>query len=204
LAILLTLNIVPELILQLSDRGVIEPAYLRPLTYFFGSLQPDFLAEAGPIYFGQNLITFLTYGFLHTGFLHLVVNMIGLVWLGRIILSYRTTETFVIVYLMSMVGAGEAFVLIGPEGGSLVGASGALFGLLGLYAVDNKLIPSGAEQGAAVKLLWLVGATVTLGLADVFSQYVIGIPAAWQAHSGGFLTGALIALISPPRYATAQ
>lgn len=203
LVVLLILMILPELILQLADFGLIGPPYLRPLTYFLGALQPDLLSNTGPVYFAQNMIMFFTYSFLHTGFLHLAINMIGLVWLGRIILSYRTTETFVIVYLMSMVGAGEAFVLIGPQGGTLVGASGALFGLLGLYGVDNGVIPLSGKQGSAVKLSWLIGATVALAVADVLSQLLMGIPAAWQAHAGGFFTGAVIAMISPPRYATA-
>jgi len=204
LVVLLVLTVLPELILQLSGYGLIGPPYLRQLAYFLGSLRPDLMSNTGPVYFGQTLIMFFTYGFLHTGFLHLAINMIGLVWLGRIILSYRTTETFVIVYLMSMVGAGEAFTLIGPQGGTLVGASGALFGLLGLYAVDNSLIPLGKRQSPTVKFSWLIAATIVLAIADILSQVLMGIPAAWQAHSGGFLTGALIAAITPPRYATAS
>lgn len=202
LTVLLVLNIVPELLLQLSDYGIIGPDFLRPLAYHLGAFQNGLLTGPGPAYPGHNLLMFFTYGFLHTGFLHLAVNMLGLVWLGRIILSYRTTETFIIIYLMSMVGAAEVFVLIGPEGGNLAGASGALFGLLGVYAVDHKLIlPRSDGEPPVVKISWLIAATVVLAVADILGQYIMGTAVAWQAHSGGFLTGALIALISPPRYA---
>ncbi len=204
LVVLLVLNILPELILQMCDYGIIGLDYLRPLAYYLGAFQPDLLNGRGPVYPGHSLMMFITYGFLHTGFLHLAVNMIGLVWLGRIILSYRTSETFLVVYLMSMIGAAELFVLIAPVGGTLAGASGALFGLLGVYAVDHRiLIPSKSKNRPVVQVPWLVVATITFALGDWISQRLMGTPVAWQAHSGGFITGAIIAMISPPRHAGA-
>lgn len=205
LAWLIALNLLPEAILQMSDQGIIGPPCLRALAYHLGAFQPDLLTASGPLYPGHSLVMFFTYGFLHTGLPHLAVNMLTLVWLGRIILSYRTSETFLIVYLMSMVGAAEVFALIGPAGGDVVGASGALFGLLGLYAVDNKvLIPDGSKNRPIVQIAWLILATAALGVTDLVSQILLGAPVAWQAHAGGFVAGALVAFVSPPRYASAR
>lgn len=201
LILLLVANIVPELLLQLADRGVMGPVWLRPLVYRLATFQRDLASTGGALFPGQTVLMFFTYGFVHTGLLHLAVNMIGLVWLGRMILAYRTTGTFVIFYLMGMVGAAEMFAVIGPPQGAIAGASGALFGLLGVYLVDNGLI---AAQRAAPQLwrqvLSLMAATVLIALADIASQLIIGTAVAWQAHAGGFLTGALIALAAPPRY----
>lgn len=205
LALLLAANILPEVILQLADRGVIEPRWLRLLVYRLATFQRDLIATGGPVYPGQTLAMFFTYGFVHTGLGHLAINMTGLVWLGRAILRWRTTGTFVILYLMGMVGAAEAFALIGPAGGAIAGASGALFGLLGVYVVDSGLMSSETVQGQPkASLLGPVArvglATVGLALADLASQQILGSAVAWQAHAGGFLTGALMALAAPPRY----
>lgn len=200
LLVLLVLNILPELAFQLADRGVLLPVWLRPLAYALGSFQPDLLAGPGPVFGGQSLSMFLSYGFLHTGAWHLLVNMLALVWLGRVILSYRSTETFLTLYVMSMIGAAEVFALI-STGGPVVGASGALFGLFGVYAVDQGLFaPQGSSSRQVLPQIGrLALATGVLVLSDVASQVLLGSPVAWQAHAGGFLTGAVLALLSPPR-----
>lgn len=202
LMVLCVLTALPELILQLADRGIVFDPRLRSQAFALGSFQSLSSVGAGPAFGLQPLTMFLTYGFLHTGLTHLLMNMVGLVWLGRLILSYRTAETFVVFYLLAMVGAAQLFVLIGPEGASTVGASGALFGLLGIYVTDSGLFASAtphAEEGG-VQFVRLSVATVVLGFADLATQSLTGSPAAWQAHAGGFLTGAVIALLAPPRF----
>ncbi len=204
---LLAANVLPELVLQLADRGVILSPVLRPWAYTLGAFQPDLITKAGPHFAIQPLSMFLTYGFLHTGLSHLIINMIGLVWLGRLILSYRTPETFLIMYLMSMVGAAEVCALIGIQGGTVVGASGAIFGLFGAYLVDSGLFGSARSQPeeTAQQFFLLSLATAALALSDAGSQAFLGSsPTAWQAHAGGFLTGAVVALLTPPRFGTFQ
>ena len=203
LIVLLALNILPELLFQLSDRGLAGlPVLLRPLAYALGAFRPDLMSGIGPIFPGQSLTIFFTYGFLHIGLWHLAANMLGLVWLGRLILSYRTPETFVTFYLMSMIGAAECVALI-QSGGAVVGASGALFGLFGVYAMDQGLFaPRGGQSHPVLaQLARLALATLALVLSDVGSQILLGSPVAWQAHAGGFVTGALVAYFAPPRHA---
>jgi len=201
LILLVIANIVPEVLLQLADHGLVGPVWLRPLVYRLAAFQRDLISMGGPVFPGQTLLIFFTYGFVHTGILHLVVNMVGLVWLGRLLLAYRTTGTFVILYLTSMVGAAEMFALIGPPMGNITGASGAIFGLLGVYAIDHKFLPmQGITQPIWLQVVGIVLATAVITFADVTSQLIIDSSVAWQAHSGGFFTGALMALATPPRY----
>jgi membrane associated rhomboid family serine protease len=201
LVALLVANILPEVMLQLADRGVMGPIWLRALVYRLATFQRDLIATGGPLFPGQTLAMFFTYGFVHTGLGHLAVNMAGLIWLGRILLRWRTTGTFVIFYAMGLVGAAEVFALIGPAGGAVTGASGALFALLGVYVVDTGLLsPQQGEAAWGGPVVRIILATVILALADVASQQVLGSAVAWQAHAGGFATGALMALAAPPRY----
>ena len=196
-ALLLALNLLPELILQLADHGLIAAPALRGLAYALGAFQPELVTQHGMFFAGQSLTMFFTYGLLHTGLFHLIINMIGLVWLGRLVLAYRSSETFLTVYLIATIGAAEMFVLIAP-GGSMVGASGALFGLMGLYAVDSGLL---APRSAALPglIARIAAATLLLVLSDIASSLLLGSAVAWEAHAGGFLTGAVIALLYPPR-----
>lgn len=197
--LLLALCLVPELILQLADHGVIGPPYLRSLAYRLGAFQPDILATSGQLYPMQTLTMFVTYGFLHTGLAHLVVNMIGLVWLGRMVLEQRTSETFLTFYLLSTIGAAEAFALIGADGGIIVGASGALFGLLGAYTIDNDLLFQDVENHRFwPQLSRILLMTLVVILSDFCSRVFLGISVAWEAHAGGFLIGALFAMVAPP------
>ena len=200
IGLLLILCILPEVIFQLADHGVIGPPYLRSLTYAYGAFQPGMIATHGQLYPVQALAMFVTYGFLHTGLFHLIVNMIGLVWLGRMVLEQRIAETFLTFYLLSTIGAVEVFALIGPKGGTVVGASGALFGLLGIYVADNGLLLHNAANHRfwpQISRVFLM--TLAVILSDVVSRIVLGMPVAWEAHAGGFLTGALVAMAAPPR-----
>lgn len=198
---LLALCVLPELSLQFAERLFAAPPGLRQWVYALGAFQPDLFKTTGPLFFGQPVTMFFTYGFLHVSLMHLVINMIGLVVLGRLILERRTGETFVTFYILAMVGAAEMFVLIGPPSGAMAGASGALFGLLGVYAADTGYFtPSGASEGRITpQISRLLLATLVLILSDQLSRVLLGSPVAWQAHAGGFLTGAIAALIAPPR-----
>ena len=200
LILILVANILPELWLQLADFGVIDPSNLRALVYRLAAFQPDLANNIGPVFPGQTFLMFFTYGFVHTGILHFTVNMVGLIWLGTLILSYRRTSTFLLFYLLSMVGAAQIYALIGPANISATGASGALFGLLGVYVMDHRLLNAAGEKPDLWTILTrLIFATLVLALCDLVSQTITRSGVAWQAHMGGFFTGAVVALLAPPR-----
>lgn len=199
--VLLLFCILPEVIFQLvgpSPAGTID---FRSMAYLLGAFQPGLLSDHGPLFPGQSLSMFVTYGFLHTGPSHLIINMIGLVWLGRLMLTQRSSETFFTFYLLATIGAAEVFALINSASGTMVGASGALFGLLGVYLVDTGLLSdSNASPHLLPRVVQVFLVTLGLILADLGSSKLLGSPVAWQAHAGGFLTGALCAMIFPPRH----
>lgn len=196
--LILALCLMPELILQLADHGIIGPPYLRGLAYRLGAFQPDLVSTYGQAYPFQTLAMFITYGFLHTGLFHLTVNMIGLVWLGRMVLEQRSPETFLTFYLLTTIGAAEVFVLLGTNG-MVVGASGALFGLLGVYTVDNGLLfHDAANHRVWPKISRILLMTLGVILSDLAGRVLFGMSVAWEAHAGGFLVGALLAMAAPP------
>lgn len=202
-ALLLMLCILPEMLFQLADHGQQNETRLRSLAYLLGAFQPGFLSNYGPLFPGQPLSMFITYGALHTGLGHLTINMVGLIMLGRLTLAHRKSETFLTFYLLSTIGAAEAFAIIGPDAGTMVGASGAIFGLLGVYLIDSGLLQGAAPSpGLPRQIARVLLATLVLILSDLGSSILLGSVVAWQAHAGGFLTGAVIAVISPPHSRT--
>ena len=83
--VLLALCILPELVFQLNDLGLLGPAGLREVAFSVGSFQSDLVSGGRSLFPGQPFTMFLTYMFLHTGLSHLAVNMIGLIWLWRLV-----------------------------------------------------------------------------------------------------------------------
>lgn len=97
---------------------------------------------------GTNWWTLLTSMFMHAGFAHLFVNMFSLFFIGRFVEKLIGKRRFFVFYLVSGILAGLFFAsvsafwgygflerIFGSPNISGVGASGAIFGLVGLIAV---------------------------------------------------------------------
>ncbi|MCA1729002.1 MAG: rhomboid family intramembrane serine protease, partial [Actinobacteria bacterium] len=73
----------------------------------------------------------LTSAFLHSGFTHLALNMLSLYFLGSFAEISFGRSRFLALYLISGIAGGLAFLYFGAFDAQAVGASGAIFGLLG-------------------------------------------------------------------------
>ena len=69
--------------------------------------------------------------FLHSGFAHLALNMLSLYFLGSFVEGAFGRGRFFALYLLSGLSGGIAYLYFGGFGSPAVGASGAIFGLLG-------------------------------------------------------------------------
>ncbi|MDT7712612.1 MAG: hypothetical protein QOG46_1301 [Pseudonocardiales bacterium] len=77
----------------------------------------------------------LTAGFLHIGPIHLAFNMIALWVIGRDLEQFLGSFRFLVVYLVSLLGGSLVVLLFENSASSTAGASGAVFGLMGGFAV---------------------------------------------------------------------
>lgn len=73
----------------------------------------------------------ITSAFLHSGITHLLLNMLSLYFLGAFAEVTFGRGRFLALYLLSGVAGGLAYLYFGTFEGAAVGASGAIFGLLG-------------------------------------------------------------------------
>ena len=153
--------------------------------------------EAGAIAAGDYW-RLLTATFLHSGALHLGLNCVGLFILGTQAEKVYGHVRFSAIYLLSGLGASAlsyALNLSRLENSVGVGASGAVFGLLGALAAfflvnRDKLGKMG--RNSLTSILILAGINLALGLA------IPGIDN--YAHVGGFAAGALLGLAFAPDY----
>jgi membrane associated rhomboid family serine protease len=153
------------------------------------------------------VFTVLSSMFLHGSLLHIGGNMLFLWVFGHKVEGALGHARFAVFYLLSGIAAAAAQVLAGP--GSVVpviGASGAVSGVLGAYLV---LFPrSRVVTIVTVGFFWRllrVPAVVVLGLWIVL-QILNGLQVfgasgrvAWFSHIGGFFAGMLLLfLVRPP------
>lgn len=135
--------------------------------------------------------------FLHGGIFHLAGNMWFLWIFGNNIEEAYGTLGFLAMYLASGIAGTAAFVIVNPDlTEPLVGASGAIAGVLGAYLV---LYPRHRILSLFFVFFVQIPAIVYLGIWFL-SQFAVGdVGVAWEAHVGGFLFG--IALTLPLRIA---
>jgi rhomboid protease GluP len=184
-----------EVILTLSDYGLFDASRLRQTVYAYGSFWPGLLGNWTPNFTGQSVTMFITYGFLHAGPFHLIVNMFTLWSLGRPILERVGVAGFILIYGGSMIGGSLGYALLASGVQPMVGASGALFGLAGGLLAWGYLDRYTFHEG-----LWPIARAVGLLVAlNIILWWAMGGQLAWQTHLGGFVTGWVLAFIVDPR-----
>ena len=146
-----------------------------------------------PVFPDKNLpLSVLVSMFLHSGLLHIAGNMWFLWIFGDNVEEAFGAVGYALLYLVAGIAAAAGFTLVHADSVQpLIGASGAIAGVLGAYLV---LFPT-----RPVLALWVFGlipvpSLIFLGLWFVgqFSTGDAGV--AWEAHVAGFVAGALIAL----------
>jgi membrane associated rhomboid family serine protease len=119
--------------------------------------------------------------FAHANFFHILFNMYALYLFGTQLEYLLGRGRFLALYFLSGIGGAAAVMVLSPAT-PVLGASGAIFGLFSAYFVISRRLGSNATQ-----LLVVIGLNFALGFL------LPGI--SWQAHLGGAIAGALVALV---------
>ncbi len=183
----------------------LTPAALQAF-YDRWSFDPEALskAAAGGRVTLETLVTLFTHQFIHAGWLHILGNMLYLWIFGDNVEDRLGSGPYLLFYLFCGLVAAVGQMIIAPA--PMVGASGAIAGVLGAYFV--------LSPGAGVRTLVFLGifiTVVTLPAILVIGEWILiqilsGIDSmrisahratenvAYFAHVFGFATGALIGL----------
>ncbi len=135
----------------------------------------------------------VTATFLHAGYAHMFINGLGLLVLGQTMERLYGSVRFVLIYVLCGVAAGLASLFMAH--GVMVGASGAIFGIVGMLVTYGfryrREIPGRYQAMFGAGLLPLVGLNVGLGFI---------IPQIDNAaHIGGLIAGCMLGLVFRPR-----
>ncbi len=152
----------------------------------------------------QKYLTLLSSGFLHGGWMHVIVNAGMLLAFGTPVA--RTlgggpigVGKWLAVFLGAVV-VGSIFYLVlkGSTGGPAVGASGGVSGLMAAAMLigPDGTVRSPLSRGFITFTAIFAVANVLLALAG---PWVLGAGVAWEAHAGGYLAGAILMLLLGPR-----
>ena len=131
----------------------------------------------------------ITSAFTHSELLHIAFNMLALWILGPQLERLLGRARFLALYLVSALAASAFVMLFSNPFVSTVGASGAIFGMLGAF-----LLIARKHGGNVRQILILLGANVVITVAG--SSFI-----SWQGHLGGLLGGLAVtaALIHLPK-----
>ena len=179
-----------ELSLQAADHGLIGTVRWRGLAYQYGAFWSGLLHDWQPNYPAQPWAMFISYGFLHGGFGHLIGNMLSLWVLGDIAAKNITRMSFLIIYVTSAIGGGICFGLLSGSPQPMVGASGALFGLVGAWQFWRW--SARRRAGRPLQPIW--NTVFWLVIFNALLWAILGGLLAWETHLGGFVTGWLCAV----------
>jgi rhomboid protease GluP len=136
--------------------------------------------------------------FLHGGLAHLAFNGFALYSLGLNLERTYGSLRFLLIYVLSGLAGGVLYFMLGPQRIPSVGASGAIFGIIGAelaYVVSNRALfgAMGRQRLKNILSLLLINAFINLAMPNLNKL----------AHVGGFLCGLALGLALTPRYLVA-
>jgi membrane associated rhomboid family serine protease len=163
-------------------------AFLASGSFGFGTsggnrLAADFALYGPAISIDHEYWRLVTGGFLHAGLLHIAFNMYLLYILGQMLEPTLGSGRFAALYLTALLWGSFGALLLTPDKVT-VGASGAVFGLMGAAAVELRsrgINPFQTDIGMLILF--------NLGISLIIPNISIG------GHVGGLIGGALAALV---------
>ncbi len=184
----------------------LPPAQLEQVVHLFGVIPARFTTSLAGFYEpfpGFKYITLLTAMFLHGGWVHIFGNMWTLWIFGDNVEDRMGSGRFLLFYLLCGVAASVFHIYLHPYSTvPVIGASGAISGVLGAYyalfplarivvMIPIFIFPFFFELPAVLYLAWWFSLQVFSGTLSIVHGPLAG-PVAWWAHVGGFVTGLVL------------
>ena len=168
--------------------GINLAAFLIELALSIDSMTADWGMWPVGIAVNGEWYRLVTAAFLHGSFLHIAFNMYVLYALGPTLERVLGHARYLLLYLLAALGGSVASYAFSDFRTLSVGASGAIFGLMGALLVAGRRLGHDVRQVAL-----LLGVNIVIGF--------IAPGVDWRAHLGGMVTGAAVAavLVFAPR-----
>ncbi len=183
----------------------LAPAAARQVVYSYGMIPAVLFGEArlaADLVALPAMFSILTSMFMHGGWMHLIGNMLYLWIFGNNIEDATGPGRFIVFYLLSGAAAAMSQAFVDPASTvPMIGASGAIGGVLGAYALLFPharilvLIPLGFFiTTLRIPALWVLGFWFVLQFVQSALAPAGAGGVAYWAHIGGFLAGMVLIL----------
>ena len=172
--------------------GLTEPAAIKG-----GFIPVRVMGVEGDENFVPAFLTPLTATLVHGGLMHVVFNLLMLLFCGRAVETILGGRQLAILYVAGAYAAAAAQFAVNPESiDPVIGASGAIAAVLGAYSMlfgRNRVKVANPKLALWLNALWLAAGWVVLQMIVGFTFETSGTRIAVAAHVGGFLAGLLLA-----------
>ena len=178
-----------EMLLQVFGLEWRSAAFL-----FFAFFPLDFSTPYKELFFGQNLVMFFSYSFLHGNFFHMIINVAILFALGKQIEEREGMINFILIFVSTAITGAVAYqILASGNPAPMVGASGGVFGFFG-FLKGKELFFRLKNHLTILPFLNLVFGLVVLHIVLILLHpSIIPFQIGWHGHLGGFVFGVLLA-----------
>ena len=167
---LVALNVLVYLITVYQGAGVSAPG---------GTVFEDGALVGARIYTDGDWYRIVTAMFLHASLLHLAFNMLALYWLGTVVEQALGTWRYLLLYFVSGIAGSAGALLFSSPFAVTVGASGAIFGIMGALLV-LEYRATGSFAGPALGLI-VINLALSFAIPNI----------SWGGHVGGLVGGVL-------------
>ena len=176
-------------------RSVLDEPTDNTIILMFGLVPAAYTGGNGDLL--SQIVSPITYQFIHGGWVHLVINMVTLAAFGAPVERMLGVRRFVLFYLSAGIVAGALQIVLYPDSvDPVIGASGAISGVFGAVLMLMRYV------GSLPSLYPVAGIWIAL---NIFFGLFGGTPGAggdqvaWAAHIGGFVYGLLAIRFFAPR-----
>ena len=174
-----------------NTAAVLGLGYIPSTVYDIAERPPDMV-------WVPDYATYVTYAFLHSDIFHLGGNMLFLWVFGDNVEDALGHFRYLIFYLLCAIAGAVAHGMVAPDSqGPLIGASGAIAGVVSAYLILHPRVKVWVLAFARIPLRLPAWIVLALWIAFQFVMFAAGgqDQISWAAHIGGIIAGAVLVLI---------
>ena len=176
---------------------VLGPGYRQSAVFYFSFAPLDLTRPYKEVFFFQKYLMFISYGFIHSNVMHLLINVIALFLLGNILRKLGKDNLAFLILFFSILGGATFYYFLEPTSPvPLIGANCASFGLLA-FVLSEELIKRLRRKRSVNQMMYVLLIFIFAHILYFYAfSAIMPVSIIWQGHLGAFLVGAAIALVS--------
>ena len=176
---------------------VLGPGYRQSAVFYFSFAPLDLTRPYKEVFFLQKYLMFISYGFIHSNAIHLLINVIALFLLGKILRKLGKDNLTFLIFFLSILGGATFYYFLEPTSPvPLIGANCASFGLLA-FVLSEELIKRLRRKRSVNQMMYVLLIFIFAHILYFYAfSAILPVSIIWQGHLGAFLVGTVIALVS--------